>query len=193
MVRRDADIGELLKKGGSLRIAAPYREDYSDLASCIGLLKVIPDADPPLALRNTKLLIIGDHHGLIERHGGVVLDFAAYLSSTPEKEIELHMRATDPLARSRNMAAIRGKDTRPELAVRRFLHGKGLRYQLHAASLPGKPDLVFRSRRTVVFVHGCFWITIPGDAQYEEFIGCRPTPILGVPGGRARSARGGAT
>ena len=65
------------------------------------------------------------------------------------------------MARSRNMAAIRGKDTRPELAVRRFLHGKGLRYRLHAASLPGKPDLVFRSRRTVVFVHGCFWHGCP--------------------------------
>lgn len=63
--------------------------------------------------------------------------------------------------RSRNMAAIKGKDTRPELTVRRFLHAMGLRYRLHATGLPGKPDLVFRSRRAVVFVHGCFWHGCP--------------------------------
>ncbi|WP_456710868.1 very short patch repair endonuclease [Bradyrhizobium sp. USDA 4452] len=63
--------------------------------------------------------------------------------------------------RSRNMAAIKGKNTKPELAVRRFLHAQGLRYQLHAAQLPGKPDLVFRRRSAVVFVHGCFWHRCP--------------------------------
>ncbi|KAA3442009.1 very short patch repair endonuclease [Mesorhizobium sp. SARCC-RB16n] len=63
--------------------------------------------------------------------------------------------------RSRNMAAIRGKDTVPELRVRRFLYAQGLRYRLHAGGLPGKPDLVFRSRYTVVFVHGCFWHGCP--------------------------------
>jgi DNA mismatch endonuclease, patch repair protein len=55
------------------------------------------------------------------------------------------------------MAAIRGKNTKPELAVRKFLHKKGLRYTLNNADLAGKPDLVFRSRKKVVFVHGCFW------------------------------------
>lgn len=64
-------------------------------------------------------------------------------------------------ARSRNMAAIRGKDTIPELRVRRFLHAQGLRYRLHAGGLPGKPDLVFRSRHAVVFIHGCFWHGCP--------------------------------
>jgi len=59
------------------------------------------------------------------------------------------------------MAAIRGKNTRPELAVRRFLHSKGLRYRLHGAALPSKPDLIFPSKRTVVFVHGCFWHGCP--------------------------------
>lgn len=63
--------------------------------------------------------------------------------------------------RSRNMAAIRSKDTIPELRVRRFLHAQGLRYRLHAGGLPGKPDLVFRSRHTVVFIHGCFWHGCP--------------------------------
>lgn len=55
------------------------------------------------------------------------------------------------------MAAVRQKDTGPEMAVRRFLHRMGYRYGLHRRDLPGSPDLVFRSRRKVVFVHGCFW------------------------------------
>jgi DNA mismatch endonuclease, patch repair protein len=59
--------------------------------------------------------------------------------------------------RSRIMSAIRGKNTTPELTVRRFLHAKGLRFRLHAPGLPGRPDLVFPKYRTVVFVHGCFW------------------------------------
>jgi DNA mismatch endonuclease (patch repair protein) len=59
--------------------------------------------------------------------------------------------------RRRNMAAIRNKNTKPELRVRRALHAAGLRYRLHVRSLPGSPDLVFPSRRVVVFVHGCFW------------------------------------
>lgn len=65
----------------------------------------------------------------------------------------------DPLTaeqRRRNMSAIRGKDTKPEMIVRRALHAAGLRYRLHG-NLPGKPDLVFPGRRAVIFVHGCFW------------------------------------
>lgn len=60
-------------------------------------------------------------------------------------------------ARSENMRRIRGKDTRPELTVRRFLHRHGLRYRLHVRTMAGKPDLVFPSRKVCVFVHGCFW------------------------------------
>jgi len=59
--------------------------------------------------------------------------------------------------RRRNMAAIRGRDTKPELTVRSFLHRMGYRYILHDRSLPGRPDLSFPSRRKVIFVHGCFW------------------------------------
>jgi len=59
--------------------------------------------------------------------------------------------------RSALMARIRGWDTKPEMAIRRLLHGHGYRYRLHARDLPGKPDIVFRGRRKVVFVHGCFW------------------------------------
>jgi DNA mismatch endonuclease (patch repair protein) len=60
-------------------------------------------------------------------------------------------------ARSMQMSLVRSKDTKPELRVRRLVHGLGFRYRLHRADLPGKPDLVFPSRRKVILVHGCFW------------------------------------
>lgn len=63
---------------------------------------------------------------------------------------------TDP-ARSAQMSLVRSRDTKPEMRVRRALHAAGLRYRLHDRRLPGTPDLVFPSRRVVVFVHGCFW------------------------------------
>ena len=63
----------------------------------------------------------------------------------------------DTETRSRMMAGIRGKDTKPEMAVRRGLHQLGFRYRLHDRRLPGKPDLIFSRFRAVVLVHGCFW------------------------------------
>ena len=62
-----------------------------------------------------------------------------------------------PAVRSRMMAGIRGKDTRPELVLRTALHRRGFRYRLHRRDLPGTPDLVFPGRKAVIFVHGCFW------------------------------------
>lgn len=62
-----------------------------------------------------------------------------------------------PAQRSKCMTSILGKDTKPELIVRNIAHRLGFRFRLHAVNLPGKPDLVFRSRRAVVFVHGCYW------------------------------------
>ena len=59
--------------------------------------------------------------------------------------------------RHRNMAAIRGKDTKPEILVRKFLFSRGFRYRLNHPRLPGHPDLVLRKYRTVIFVNGCFW------------------------------------
>ncbi len=59
--------------------------------------------------------------------------------------------------RSKRMSLIRDKDTKPEMIVRRLVHSLGYRYRLHEQTLPGKPDLVFKSRRKVIFVHGCFW------------------------------------
>jgi DNA mismatch endonuclease, patch repair protein len=59
--------------------------------------------------------------------------------------------------RSRMMRAIRSKDMKPELAVRRLAHIMGYRYRLHRHDLPGRPDMVFLRRRKIIFVHGCFW------------------------------------
>jgi len=59
--------------------------------------------------------------------------------------------------RSYNMSRIKAKDTKPEMLVRRFLHGKGFRYKLHDKTLPGKPDLVLPKYKTIIFIHGCFW------------------------------------
>src|SRR5690606_25232075 len=63
----------------------------------------------------------------------------------------------EPHIRSYNMSRIRSKDSKPELIVRRFLHRNGFRFRLHVKDLPGKPDLVLKKHRTVIFVHGCFW------------------------------------
>jgi DNA mismatch endonuclease, patch repair protein len=63
--------------------------------------------------------------------------------------------------RSEIMARIRSKNTAPEMAVRRYFHAAGLRYRVHPRDLPGRPDIVFPSRRACVFVHGCFWHGCP--------------------------------
>lgn len=63
----------------------------------------------------------------------------------------------DSATRSRNMAAIKGSNTKPELILRQGLHARGLRYRLHDKKLPGKPDLVFPKYNAAIFVNGCFW------------------------------------
>src|SRR5688500_309840 len=76
----------------------------------------------------------------------------------------------DPLSpdeRSERMGRIRAKGTKPEMVVRKLVHGMGYRYRLHSAKLPGKPDLVFTARRKVIFVHGCFWHLHRGCKQYK--------------------------
>ncbi len=62
-----------------------------------------------------------------------------------------------PEERSRNMSAIKSNDTKPEMSVRRYLHGLGYRYGLHNKKLPGRPDIVLRRYKTIIFVNGCFW------------------------------------
>lgn len=67
------------------------------------------------------------------------------------------MDTLTPTERSERMGRVRGRDTKPELVVRRLVHSLGYRYRLHSRILPGRPDLVFAGRRKVIFVHGCFW------------------------------------
>lgn len=67
------------------------------------------------------------------------------------------MDTLTPQERSERMGKVRSADTRPEMVVRRLVHGMGYRYRLHRKDLPGKPDLVLPGRRKVIFVHGCFW------------------------------------
>ena len=66
---------------------------------------------------------------------------------------DVHDKAT----RSYNMSQIKGKDTKPEMLVRRYLHAHGYRYRLHVRDLPGKPDIVLPKYKTVIFINGCFW------------------------------------
>lgn len=66
------------------------------------------------------------------------------------------------------MARILAKDTQPELCVRRLVYALGYRYRLHVRTLPGTPDLVFRSRKKVIFVHGCFWHRHPGCGRLPK-------------------------
>lgn len=70
------------------------------------------------------------------------------------------------LTRSEMMARIKSRDTRPELRVRHFLWASGFRYRLHGKALPGRPDIVLRRYKTVIFVHGCFW---HGHADCKQF------------------------
>ncbi len=74
------------------------------------------------------------------------------------------MDTLSPQERSARMAQVRSRDTKPELRVRRFLHARGLRYRLHQRVAMARPDLVFASRKTVVFVHGCIWHRHPDPA-----------------------------
>lgn len=89
------------------------------------------------------------------------------------------------------MSRVRGKDTSPELTVRRLIHALGYRFRLHRRDLPGTPDLVFPGRRKVIFVHGCFWHRHPHPAcklarmpkSRQEFWGPK------LEGNRARDLR----
>lgn len=72
-----------------------------------------------------------------------------------------------PLTRSENMSRIRGKDTKPELLVRKKLHGEGFRFRLHRRDLPGTPDIVLPKHKAVIFVHGCFWHAHKGCKNFK--------------------------
>ena len=71
--------------------------------------------------------------------------------------------------RSERMSRVRSKDTKPEMTVRSLVHRMGYRYRLHVRSLPGNPDLVFRSRGKIIFVHGCFWHRHGTNCEYTRW------------------------
>lgn len=74
-----------------------------------------------------------------------------------EKKRQTRIDPLSPEERSARMARIRGKNTKPELTVRRLLYEMGYRFRLHRKGLPGSPDIVFVGRKKAIFVHGCFW------------------------------------
>jgi len=76
-----------------------------------------------------------------------------------------------PEARSRNMRAIRNKDTKPELLIRKALHARGFRFRLGGAGLAGRPDIVLPKYKTAIFIHGCFWHG--HDCKYFKLPGTR--------------------
>lgn len=78
----------------------------------------------------------------------------------------------DKKTRSRMMSGIRGKNTKPEIIVRKALHAAGYRFRLHRKDLPGKPDIVLPKYKTVIFVHGCFWHK--HDCRYFKWPKTRP-------------------
>ena len=78
------------------------------------------------------------------------------------------MDVYDAEKRSAIMRAVKSRDTKPEIKVRQLLHKAGYRYRLHRKDLPGKPDIVFPSKKVVIFVHGCFWHQHAGCPQAER-------------------------
>ncbi len=78
----------------------------------------------------------------------------------------------DAATRSRMMSGIRGKNTKPEIVIRKAIHRLGLRYRIHSAHVPGKPDMVFPAARAAIFVNGCFWHG--HDCKYFRLPSTRP-------------------
>jgi DNA mismatch endonuclease Vsr len=93
------------------------------------------------------------HHPAFDRRWEIEARMSTQKHPTPPRPDFADVSST----RRRNMAAIRGKDTKPEMLVRRMLHALGYRFRLHRRDLPGRPDIVLPGRRKAIFVHGCFW------------------------------------
>ena len=74
-----------------------------------------------------------------------------------QRTMKTRLDPLSPVQRSERMSRVRSKDTKPEKLVRSITFSLGYRYRIHASDLPGSPDIIFRSRRKVIFVHGCFW------------------------------------
>lgn len=90
-----------------------------------------------------------------------------YGKSSGMDDMTVRRDKLSPAERSRLMKRIRGKNTKPEMYVRKMVWGMGKRYRLHGKDLPGKPDLVFRKAKKAIFVHGCFWHLHSGCSRYR--------------------------
>lgn len=90
-------------------------------------------------------------------------------STAPSVSRKTEPKLRDPATTSRIMAAVRGRDTRPEIALRRALHARGIRYRLHPRDIRGRPDLVNRSRKVAVFIDGDFWHANPAEWRRRGF------------------------
>jgi DNA mismatch endonuclease (patch repair protein) len=95
----------------------------------------------------------------LKRPGEIIVLFISpgARQAEPRRSILPVMDKITPQQRSRNMAQVKGKDTKPEKLVRSLLHGMGYRFWLHVKTLPGKPDIALPRYKAVIFVHGCFW------------------------------------
>lgn len=91
------------------------------------------------------------------RNTGEALRAAMETAPPPDREGESRFDTLTPAERSERMSRVRGRDTKPEMRVRRLVHEMGFRYRLHRRDLPGTPDMTFPGKRKVIFVHGCFW------------------------------------
>lgn len=96
----------------------------------------------------------------------------------------------DRKTRSRMMSKIKGKNTKPEIAVRQYLHRKGYRFRLHRKDLPGSPDIVLPSRMIAIFVHGCYWHRLMGAIKQQHL---PPTAHSGNKNSKAMSPETNAT
>lgn len=94
---------------------------------------------------------------------------SATLSPVASKAKKTEPQPRDAATTSRIMAAVKGRDTKPELALRRVLHARGLRYRVHPRDVTGRPDLVNRARRVAVFVDGDFWHGNPREWQRRGY------------------------
>ncbi len=93
-------------------------------------------------------------------HTSTINKFTTSSQITPQflcKVLVIDVDSLSPSERSKRMSLVKSKDTKIELFVRKFVYKLGYRYKLHDKSLPGTPDLVFRKRKKIIFVHGCFW------------------------------------
>ena len=159
---RDEAVRRLL---ASLRRERPHIFTEEDAARA---LEAYTEGEYAAFLETLRPLVASDNRPFARLRDraangyGTALGFRRYWRYFYCGSRALPMDVYDETTRSAVMRAVKSRNTKPEMRLRRLLHAAGFRYRLHRADLPGKPDLVFPGRRKVVFVHGCFWHQHPG-------------------------------